>query len=258
VLAVVGHEAAFAVKAATTTTATVFLVADDPAGLGLVASLPRPGGNMTGINIVNGEIAAKRMELLHVLVPHAAGVAVLINLSDTSSIEPQIRGAHRAATAMGLQIQVVSANSPPEIDDAFALLERKRPDALFVASSPFLNAQRVQLVQLAAFHRLRATYAQRDFVEAGGLMSYGSNIIDAYRQAGVYVGTHRCARRRRDLDQCRRAAGYVDRILKAEKPADLPVQAPTKYELVINLKTATMLGLTVPPTLLATADEVIE
>jgi putative ABC transport system substrate-binding protein len=236
VLAALGDPAAFAAKGATATIPTVFLVAGDPVRLGLVASIPRPGKNITGINIVNAELAAKRMELLLELVPRIVRIAVLVNPADVTLIEPQLKDVEVAARAMGLQIQIVGANTPDEIDAVFGSFERERPDALFVATTPFLNARRVQLVQLAAFHRLPATYAQRDYVQAGGLMSYGSNIVNAYRQLGIYAG----------------------RILKGEKPADLPVEHATKFELAVNQRTARMLGLAVPPSLLALADEVIE
>jgi putative ABC transport system substrate-binding protein len=236
VLAALGDPAAFAAKAATATIPTVFIVAGDPVGLGLVASIPRPGGHITGINIVNAELAAKRMELLRELVPRIARIAVFVNPADVTLIEPQLKGAEEAAQALGLQIQVVGADTADAIDAAFGSLERERPDALFVATTPFLNARRIQLVQLAAFHRLPATYAQRDYVQAGGLMSYGSNIVDAYRKLGVYAA----------------------RILKGARPADLPVEQATKFELAVNSRTARMFGLDVPPTLLARADEVIE
>jgi putative tryptophan/tyrosine transport system substrate-binding protein len=236
VLAALGDPAAFAAKGATATIPTVFLVAGDPVRLGLVASIPRPGKNITGINIVNAEIAAKRMELLLELVPRIVRIAVLVNPADVTLIEPQLKDVEVAARAIGLQIQTVGANTPDEIDAVFGSFERERPDALFVATTPFLNARRVQLVQLAAFHRLPATYAQRDYVQAGGLMSYGSNIVNAYRQLGIYAG----------------------RILKGEKPADLPVEHATKFELAVNQRTARMLGLTVPDKLLVAADEVIE
>jgi putative ABC transport system substrate-binding protein len=232
VLAALGDPAAFAAKGATATIPTVFLVAGDPVRLGLVASIPRPGKNITGINIVNAELAAKRMELLLELVPRIVRIAVLVNPADVTLIEPQLKDVEVAARAMGLQIQIVGANTPDEIDAVFGSFERERPDALFVATTPFLNARRVQLVQLAAFHRLPATYAQRDYVQAGGLMSYGSNIVNAYRQLGIYAG----------------------RILKGEKPADLPVEHATKFELAVNQRTARMLGLTVPDKLLVAAD----
>jgi putative ABC transport system substrate-binding protein len=231
-----GPAVAFATKAATTTIPVVFGVADDPVRLGLVASLARPGGNLTGINFLVGELAAKRLELLRALVPAATRVTVLVNPADATNTESTLRDVEPAARAMGLQIQVLNASTSREIDAAFATLVRERPDALFVGNDAFFNARRVQLVLLAGRHGLPAIYWDREFAEAGGLMTYGSNIVDVYRQIGVYAG----------------------RILKGAKPADLPVVQSTKFELVINAQTARMLGLTVPPTLLATADEVIE
>ena len=231
-----GPGVAFATKAATTTIPVVFGVADDPVRLGLVASLARPGGNQTGINFLVGELAAKRLELLRALVPAATRVAVLVNPADATNTESTLRDVEPAARAMGLQIQVLNASTSHEIDAAFATLVRARPDALFVGNDAFFNARRVQLVLLAGRHGLPAIYWDREFAEAGGLMTYGSNIVDVYRQIGVYAG----------------------RTLKGAKPADLPVVQSTKFELVINAQTARMLGPTVPPTLLATADEVIE
>jgi putative ABC transport system substrate-binding protein len=231
-----GAPAALAVKAANTTIPTVFLVGEDPARLGLVASLARPGGNMTGVNLFAGEVLAKRLELLRELVPKAARIAVLVNPADVTNTELTLRDIGAAARATGLEIKYFNASTNHEIDAAFEAIGRERPDALFVGSFAFLNTRRIQLVQLAAFHRLPATYALRESAEAGGLMSYGPSIIDAYRQWALYAG----------------------RILKGAKPAELPVVQSTKFELVINHQTARMLGLTVPPTLLATADEVIE
>jgi putative tryptophan/tyrosine transport system substrate-binding protein len=234
-IATAGPAPTFAVKAASTTIPIVFLVGDDPVRLGLVTSLSRPGGNMTGINLLNAELAAKRLELLRELVPRATRVAVVVNPADVLT-ETQLKDVEAAARTMGVQIQVFNADSSAEINTAFEAIGRERPDAIFVGTTPFLNGRRVQLAQLAAFHRLPATYALRDYVEAGGLMSYGSDIVDGYRQVGVYTG----------------------RILKGAKPADLPVVQSTKFELIINSQTARMLSLTVPPTLLARADEVIE
>ena len=228
-----GPAAAFAAKAATTTIPIVFIVAEDPVRLGLVASLARPGGNLTGINLFTIELAAKRLELLRELVPGAARMAALVT---AASAETTVRDVEAAKRALGLQIQVFNVSAIREIDAAFATFARERPDALFVPGDPFLSGRRVQLAQLAAFHRLPATYPLRDYAEAGGLMSYGPSITDAFRQIGVYAG----------------------RILKGAKPADLPVVQPNKFEFVINAGTARMLGLTVPPSLLATADEVIE
>ena len=231
-----GPLVAFAAKAATTTIPIVFTVSDDPVRLGLVASLARPGGNMTGINFISTELTAKRLELLRELVPGAARVAVLVNPGNAAFTEAALRDLEPAARAMGVQIQLLHANTSREIDVAFATLARERPDVLFVATSPFFNSRRVQLVQLAARHAIPASYSARPSSEIGGLMSYGANIADAFRQLGTYTG----------------------RILKGAKPADLPVVQASKFELVINHQTARMLGLTVPPALLARADEVIE
>jgi len=237
VIAVTGGTAAvLAAKTATTTIPIVFIVAEDPVRLGLVASLARPGGNATGINILTAELAAKRLELLRELVPAATRVAVLVNPANVTTTETTLRDVEPAARAMGLHIQVLRASTSREINAAFATFVRDRPDALFVGLDPFLISRRVQLAHLASRHAVPATYPARDFVEAGGLMSYGGNLTDAWRQIGVYAG----------------------RILKGAKPADLPVVQSNKFELVINAETARLLGLTVPPTLLATADEVIE
>jgi putative ABC transport system substrate-binding protein len=228
--------AAFAAKAATTTVPIVFIAPDDPVRLGLVASLARPGGNLTGINWLAAELTAKRLELLRELVPGATRVALLVEPNNARITEATLRDMEAAAHALGLQIRVINANTSHEIDGAFATFVRERPDALFVGSSAFFNSRRVQLVHWATQQRIPATYSGRQYVEAGGLMSYGANAIDAYRQMGVYTG----------------------RVLKGSKPADLPVMQSTKFELVINAQTARMLGLTVPPMLLARADEVIE
>ena len=231
-----GPPATFAAKAATSTIPILFLVGDDPARLGLVASLARPGGNLTGINVFNAELAAKRLELLREVVPGAKRVAVLVSPADAVLTEPQLKAVNAAAPAMGLQIQVLNADNSAEIGAAFEAIGRDRPDAIFVATTPFLNGRRVQLTQLAAFHRVPAIYAVRDCAEVGGLMSYGSDLVDGYRQIGLYAG----------------------RILKGAMPSDLPVVQSTKFELVINLSTAKMLGLSVPDKLLVAADEVIE
>src|SRR5262245_43225783 len=228
--------ATFAAKAATTTIPVVFLVGDDPVRLGLVASLARPSGNLTGINLFTAELTAKRRELLHELVPRAARVAVLVNPADVTITESTLRDAEAAARAMGLQVQVLNASSSREIDAAFATLASERPDAIVVGTDTFLIDRRVQLALQAMLHKLPATYPVRDFAEVGGLMSYGASLADAYRHVGVYTG----------------------RILKGAKPADLPVVQSSKFELVINAQTSRMLGLTVPDKLLVAADEVIE
>jgi putative ABC transport system substrate-binding protein len=236
VIATAGLQPTLVAKAATTTIPIAFLVGDDPVRLGIVTSFSRPGGNMTGINIFTSELAAKRMELLRELVPRAARVAVLANSANVAATETQLKEVDAAARVMGLQIQIHNDNTSAEIDAAFETMSRERPDAVYVTTSSFLNGRRLQLAQLAAFHRLPAIYGLRDYVEAGGLMSYGPNIVDGYRQVGIYTG----------------------RILNSTKPADLPVVQSSKFELVINAQTARMFGLTVPPTLIATADEVIE
>jgi len=231
-----GPVSAFAAKAATTMIPIVFAVADDPVRLGLVASLARPGGNLTGINFVSTELVAKRLELLRELMPGVARVAVIVNPADTTNTETMLRDVEPAARALGWEIQILKADTSGAIDAAFATLARARPDALFVGSSPFFTSRRIQLVQLAARHVLPATYVGRQYAEVGGLMSYGANLNEAWRQLGLYTG----------------------RVLKGAKPADLPVVQSSKFELVINAQTARMLGLTVPPSLLALADEVIE
>ena len=231
-----GIPSIFAAKAATSTIPIVFMTGDDPVRVGLVASLARPGGNLTGIGFLTTELAAKRLELLRDLLPKAARVAILVNPASAAQTEGTLREVEPAARTMGLQIQVFNANTNREIDAAFESMARERPDALFVATTPFLNARSVQLTQLANFHRLPTIYGLREHAEAGGLMSYGTNLADAYRQVGVYIG----------------------RILKGAKPADLPVMQASKFELVINAATARMLGLTVPEKLLVAADEVIE
>jgi putative ABC transport system substrate-binding protein len=236
VIAAFGNSAALAAKAATTAIPIVFSSGEDPVRLGLVASLAQPGGNVTGINTFATELAAKRLELLREMVPAATRVAVLVSPSNTVTSEPTVRDMSAGVRAMGLQVQVLNADTSREIEAAFARLARERSDALFVASNPFFHSRRVQIVQLAARHAIPTTYAQRDFPEIGGLMSYGASVTDAYRQVAVYTA----------------------RILRGTKPADLPVVQSTKIELVINLPTARALGLEVPPTLLAAADEVIE
>ena len=230
------HDPAFAAKSATTTIPIVFIAGEDPVRVGLVASLARPTGNATGINFFVSELTAKRLELLCELVPGAARVAVLVNPATTGITEVTSRDAKAAGRAMGLQIQVLNASTSREIDAAFASFVREQPDALIVAAGPFFTSRRVQLVQLAARHAVPAIYSGRHYADIGGLIAYGPNLTDTYRQVGVYTA----------------------RILKGAKLADLPVVQSTKFELVINQMTARILGLEVPPTLLARADEVIE
>ena len=228
--------AALAAKAATTTIPIAFGVPEDPVKLGLVASVPRPGGNATGINFFTAEVMAKRLGLLRELVPAAARLAVLINPANVGRGPLTRAELEPAAGVLGLRLQFYDASTNQEIDAAYARLVHERPDALFVSSDVFFTSRRVQLISLAARHALPAAYSVREFVEAGGLMSYGTNITDMYRQVGVYSG----------------------RILKGEKPAELPVLQVSKFELVINLQTAKLLRIDVPPMLLARADEVIE
>jgi putative ABC transport system substrate-binding protein len=231
----VNTPAALPAKAATASIPIVFLLNEDPVRLGLVASLARPGGNLTGVNNVSGELTAKQLELLRELIPSVARVAVIVSpVSLTAEIT--LRDVEPAARAMGLQTDIVNASTRREIDAAFAGFVGRRPDALFVASDPLFTSRRVQLANSAARHGLPMISSTREITEAGGLISYGSNIVDAYRQVGVYVG----------------------RILKGTKPEDLPVVQSTKLELVINHQTARILGLTVPDKLLALADEVLE
>jgi putative tryptophan/tyrosine transport system substrate-binding protein len=228
--------ATLSAKAATATIPIVFGVGEDPVRLGLVASLARPGGNATGINFFGQEVAAKRLRLLHDLVPKAVRVAVLINPGNASTAETTLRDMQHAALTIGLQIQIFNASTTGEIDSAFATFARERPDALFVGPDALFASRAVQFATLTARDRIPATYSRRDYVLVGGLMSYGADITDLYRQVGVYAG----------------------RILKGAKPADLPVLQSTKFEFVINLQTARALGIEVPPGLLSIADEVIE
>jgi putative ABC transport system substrate-binding protein len=230
------NAAALAAKAATATIPIVFSVTEDPVQLGLVASLARPGGNATGINIFFQEVVAKRLGLLHELVPKADRIAVLVNPANPTVAETTLREVNEAAPTIGLQIQILNATTIGEIDAAFATLARERLDALFVAPDAFFTSRRVQFATLAARDKIPAAYSNRDPVAAGGLMSYGTDLADMYRQVGVYTGS----------------------ILKGAKPADLPVLQSSKFEFVINLQTARALGIEVPPGLLATADEVIE
>jgi putative ABC transport system substrate-binding protein len=230
-----GTLAALATKAATSVP-VVFLVSEDPVRAGLVASIARPGGHMTGVNFFNAELYAKRLEILHQLVPTATRIAVLVNPTNANNTETVLRDLEPAARAIGLQTQVLNASNIREIDAAFATLERERAGALFVSGDPLFNNRRLQLALLAARYAIPASYASRDYPEYGGLVSYGANVADAFRQMGVYVG----------------------RILKGAKPGELPVVQASKLELVINAQTARVLGLAIPPTLLSTADEVIE
>ena len=230
------YEGGGAAKAATTAIPLVFSVGDDPVRLGVVASLAHPGGNVTGINNFATELVAKRLELLREMVPAATRVAVLVSPSNAVSSDITVRDTAAGARAMGLQAPVLNADTSREIDAAFATLARERPDALFVDPNPFFVFRRVQLVNLASRLAVPTIYYDRVFAEIGGLMSYGASLTDSYRQVGVYTA----------------------RILKGTKPADLPVLQLSKFELVINHQTARMLGLTVPPTLITTADEVIE
>jgi putative ABC transport system substrate-binding protein len=228
---------ALAAKAATTTIPVIFMAPEDPVRLGMVASLARPGGNLTGINFFNAELVAKRLDLLRELVPQATRVAVLVNsTADAANAEAVARDVDAAARAKGMQTRVFHASNSREIDAAFASLVREQPDAVFVSGDALFNSRRVQLVHLATRHAVPATYGSRAYPDVGGLMSYGANILDAYREVGVYTG----------------------RVLKGTKPADLPVVQTSKFEFVINHQTARLLGLTVPPSLIALADEVIE
>ena len=230
-----GESAALAAKAATSTIPIAFIIGGDPVKQGLAASYNRPGGNSTGISILTATLEPKRLGLLHQLVPQAATIGVLLN-PNYPPYESQLRDVQEAANAIGLRVHILRANNDHEIDAAFDTVVQQRIPALAVVSGPFFDTRRDKLVSLAARHRVPATYHFRDFATAGGLMSYGVSPSDAYHQVGVYAG----------------------RILKGAKPADLPVLIPTKFELVINLKTAKALGLTVPVSMQLLADEVIE
>ena len=227
--------AALAAKAATTTVPIVFATGSDPVVDGLVASLNRPGGNVTGVSFVSGLLGAKRLDMLRQLVPNAATMAMLVG-TDTLEARIERRDVELAAQALGQQLIIAPVSSEGEFEGAFTSIVGRGAKALLVGTGPFLTSNRERVVGLAARHAIPAIYAVREFVVVGGLMSYGASIAEAYRQAGIYAG----------------------RVLKGEKPADLPVVQSTKFELVINHQTARMLGLTLPPTLLATADEVIE
>jgi putative tryptophan/tyrosine transport system substrate-binding protein len=225
-----------AAKAATTTIPIVFATGYDPVAAGLVASLARPGGNLTGVTSLTAEVGPKRVELLHELVPTAASIALLVNPAAVAIRETISTDLQAAARKLGLQVHVLHASAERDFDAVFATLAHLRPGGLVIGSDPFFNSQSERLAALALHHAVPAVYQYREFAAAGGLMSYGGSLTDMYRQVG----------------------GHTGRILKGEKPADLPVQQTTKVELVINLKTARALGLDVPPTLLARADEVIE
>jgi putative ABC transport system substrate-binding protein len=225
-----------AAKAGTATIPIVFGVGEDPVRLGLVASLARPGGNVTGINFFTAEVAAKGLRLLHDLVPKAVRIAVLVNPANAGTAEPTLRDVQGAAPAIGLQIQIHNATTIGEIDAAFATFARERPDALFVVPDAFFYSRRGQFATLTAVNKIPAAYWNRDVVAAGGLMSYGTDVVDTFHQVGVYTG----------------------QILKGAKPADLPVLQTTKFEFAINLQTARALGIEVPLNLLSIADEVIE
>jgi putative ABC transport system substrate-binding protein len=235
-IAAIGTPAAFAAKAATTAVPIVFLTPGDPVSLGLVASIARPERNLTGTNFLAAEVIEKRFELLRELAPKSARVAVLVEPSNVRIAEATVTAVEKAARIIGVQIQVLKASTSREIDAAFETFGRELPDALFVTTSAFFTSRRVQLVHWATHYRVPATYSVRQYVDVGGLMSYGASLTDACRQVGI----------------------YASRILKGARPADLPVVQSSKFELVINNQTARILGLPVPSSLLATADEVIE
>jgi putative ABC transport system substrate-binding protein len=230
-----GPPTAFAAKAATSTMPIVFSAVSDPVEIGLVPSLNQPGGNVTGMGVFNATLGAKRIELTKELMPGATGIAYLLNPSNPSSVI-ESKGALTAARALRIELHVLNASTENELDTALADVAKLRAGVLVVSGEPYFDSQRERLVALSARHAIAAVYAWREYVLAGGLMSYGTDLPDSYRQAGMYAG----------------------RILKGEKPANLPVMQPTKFHLALNLKTAKALGLEIPPQLLARADEVIE
>jgi len=236
VIAAPGSVPALAAKAATTTIPIVFGVGEDPVQLGLVSSLARPGGNATGINFFANEVIAKRLRLLHDLVPKADRVAVLVNPTNASAAESTLQAVQQAAPTIGLQTQILNASTIGEIDAAFAALARERPDALFVGPDAFFTSRAVQFATLTARERIPAAYAVRELVAAGGMMSYGTDLVEVGHQVGIYTGS----------------------ILKGAKPTDLPVLQSTKFVFAINLQTARALGIEVPQAVLSIADEVIE
>jgi len=236
VLAAMDTPSALAAKEVIGPTAVVFITGIDPVAAGLVASLARPGGNLTGVNFLSGELTEKRLGVMRELIPGAARFAVLLNAVDVANSETTMRDVEGAARALGVQIRFVKVSTSRDIDAAFASLARERPDALLIGSGPYFYARRVHLALLAAKYGIPTMYTQRPYVEAGGLLSYGASVSGAWRQVGLYVG----------------------RILKGAKPADLPVVQPSKFELILNADTARILDITVPPSLLSLADEVIE
>jgi putative tryptophan/tyrosine transport system substrate-binding protein len=236
VIATLGTLPTQAAKAATVTIPIVFLVGENPVELSLVGSFAKPGGNVTGVNILTSEVVAKRLRLLHDLLPNAVRVAVLVDPGNAAITKTTVQDVQKAAPTMGLQTQIINVTTVGEINEVFAAFERERPDALFVAPDPFLTSRRVQLATLTARDRIPATYPIRDYVEVGGLMSYGPDFTDMFRQVGVYTGS----------------------ILKGTKPAELPVLQSNKFDLVINLTTANALGLTIPAGVISIVDEVIE
>ncbi|HLX14716.1 MAG TPA: ABC transporter substrate-binding protein [Bradyrhizobium sp.] len=235
ILAAGGPPSALAAKKATSKIPIIFSAADDPVGIGLVESLSRPGGNVTGMSVFNSTLIAKRLDLLHQLVPSASTVAYLANPANPSA-QLEIRAAREAAKTLGIDLQILNASNDQEVEAAFARLAELKVGAIIVAGEPYFDSRRGAIVELAARHAIPASYSFRENVAMGGLLSYGTNLNESYRSSGIYCG----------------------RILKGEKPADLPVVQPTKFEMTINLKTAKTLGLTVPPALLTGADEVIE